>query len=99
LAIQFSLIHWARASSSPAVGGVLTVGGILTVGWVIEPSKCPHKPLASTASWKCIMNAVQFRPFAMSFGTKEGRRSVVVRAVVDMMRIAGSKLRLGCGAQ
>jgi hypothetical protein len=29
-------------------------------------------------------NAVQFRPVARSFGTEEGRISVVVRAVVDM---------------
>jgi hypothetical protein len=50
------------------------------------PSKCPHKPFASTASWKRIENAIQFKPFGMSFGTEEGRISVVVKAVVDMLK-------------
>jgi hypothetical protein len=31
-----------------------------------------------------MVNAVQFKPFGMSFGTDEGRISVVVSAVVDI---------------
>jgi hypothetical protein len=36
------------------------------------------------ASRKCMVNAIQFKPFGMSFGTKEGRILVVVSAVVDI---------------
>jgi hypothetical protein len=58
------------------------VAGELTVGMEMEPSKWPHKPFALMASLKHIENAVQFKPVARSFGTEEGRMSVVVRAVV-----------------
>ena len=68
-----------RAVSSSAVAGELTVG------MAIEPSKWPHKPFTLMASSKCIENAVQFKPVTRSFGTKEGRMSVVVREVVDMI--------------
>ena len=78
LADRSSLIHWVSASSCSGVGAAGRIARIAV------PSKYPHKPLASMASWKRMANAVQFKPVGMSFGTEEGRRSVVMSAVIGI---------------
>ena len=47
------------------------------------PSKCPQKPLASTASIKRTKKIAQLSPSASSFGTVEGKVSDKDDVVTD----------------
>ena len=86
-----SLIHWVSVDCSSAVGGELRTRE------TVVPSKNSQKPLALMASWKCMAKAVQFKPVGMSFGTEEGRRSVVVSAVVNMgMKVGREQGPISC---
>jgi len=77
------LFQRVRASVSAVVAGELTVGQM------VVPSKWPQKPFASSTSWKQSLKTVQFRPVGSSLGIDEGRRSVVVKAVDIVTRVAG----------
>jgi hypothetical protein len=56
------------------------------VGRGQDPSKYFHNSLASTATWKCNEKIAQLEPFKSSFGTLDGRVSVVTRTAMDIVK-------------
>src|SRR6266545_1847104 len=76
------LFHWAFVAVSSVVGFAASAN----TGVGIDPSKCPQKPLASTASWNLKTKIAQFVPEASSLGTDDGRASESEAVViVDMV--------------
>jgi hypothetical protein len=62
------------------------IAGVPGIGRLASPSKWPQKPLASTASRKCISKMAQFVPLLSSLGTeldRESDREVAVTVVIS----------------
>src|SRR6266545_7229258 len=72
------LSHWAFAAVLSVVGFAASAN----TGVGINLSKCPQKPLASTASWNLKMKIVQFVPEVSSLGTDDGRASESAAIVI-----------------
>jgi hypothetical protein len=56
------------------------------VGRGQDPSKYFHNSLASTATWKRNEKIAQLEPFKSSFGTLDGRVSVVTGTAIDIAK-------------